>query len=52
MIQSIFWKWVFKKIWGLIKDANDDRMAKSHHKRIKSLDKYRTLWYSYPIRKH
>ena len=39
MIQGIFWKWVFKKIWGLIKDANDDRMAKSHHKRIKALEK-------------
>ena len=39
MIQGMFWKWVFKKIWGLIKDANDDRMAKSHHKRIKALEK-------------
>ena len=39
MVQGIFWKWVFKKIWGLIKDANDDRMAKSHHKRIKALEK-------------
>ena len=39
MFQTIFWKWVFKKIWGLIKDANDDRMARSHHKRIKALEK-------------
>ena len=39
MIQGIFWKWVFKKIYGLIEDANDDRIAKSHHKRIKALEK-------------
>ena len=39
MIQGLIVKFLFKKIMQAIEKADDKRIAKSHHKRLKALEK-------------
>ena len=39
MIQGLIVKFLFKKIMDAIEKADDKRIARSHHKRLKALEK-------------
>ena len=39
MIQGLIVKFLFKKIMEAIEKADDKRIARSHHKRLKALEK-------------
>ena len=39
MIQGLIVKFLFKKIMQAIEKADDKRIARSHHKRLKALEK-------------
>ena len=39
ILQNLVLKWAAKKVFKIIEDANDDRIARTHHKRLKALEK-------------
>ena len=39
ILQKLVLNWVAKIVYKMIEDFNDDRIARTHHKRLKALEK-------------